>query len=498
MTSISAATGASTGALAAAAQARVPAPAPQEPQAPQPSALVTVTGAPPAASMVYSRPAPAWASPPTDAVSALMAPNYGRGTQEGLAGQWRGLGGVLLSQLAASAASQPFSYRQTFVPQVDATQPLDGQLRGVQFGAATVNLQLQTRSGQTVKLQILVNNGGQGGAQGMSVEVSSTGALGDAERQALDSLSGGLDALLEGLGRADAPKLALTDLLGASSSVFSSLSLEVKNPKAGAALASFALQLGDKEKTLSLQGAVGQLSVRLDAASPLQSADAGQRQAAVAQLLRQVDTAASRGHADDRLVDLFKSGFAQMHGVAGTGEGAGRLLGPALADKVQPLLSGLADFDASFEGDFSRNNRFGAVTEKGHAAYQLGQRTEVKNVDAVRGNATVVQVQSERLDASYLQARFGGMLDPDSGNYDRYEIHDSSTSTTLIEARDGQLLSARQLVERSKLEIFEKLVNHKVEERRETPGNERFIDELLKTAPTAADSATAPRAAGPG
>jgi len=483
MTSLSAASGASTGtgvsalaAMAAAARARAPASAVQE--APSPSAVVTVANAPLAPSMVYARPVPAWAFAPTDAISGLMAPNYGRGTQEGLAGQWHGLGGALLSQLA-QAGGQPYSYRQAFVPQADGTQPLDDQLRGVPFGAATVSLRLQTRSGQTVALQIAVNNGDKGGTKGMEVEISSSGALSGAERQALAALSGGLDRVLDGLGKGDTPRLALEDLLGYDASVFSGLSLEVANPAPKAAIASFALQLGDQEKTLSLQGAVGRMSVRLDAAPPLQSADAQQRQAAVAQLLRQVDAAAARSHAGDQLVDLFKSGFAQMHGVAGDGAGAVRLLGSALADKVQPLLSGLADFDASFEGDFSRSNRYGTLTEEGHAAYQLDQRTEVKKADAVRGDASIVQTQTERLDAHYLQGHLGGMLDTKNGNYDRYTIHDSSTIATLIEALDGQLVSARRQVEKSRLEVFERLVQHKVQEHRETPENGRSDRSLL-------------------
>lgn len=79
-------------------------------------------------------------------------------------------------------------YRQTFLANVDSTLSLDDQYSSVRLGAATVQFQLKTRSGQTVDLQIAVNKSSNGSIPGLQVSVSSSGALSDAERRRLPRL----------------------------------------------------------------------------------------------------------------------------------------------------------------------------------------------------------------------------------------------------------------------------------------------------------------------
>ena len=165
-----------------------------------------------------------------------------------------------------------------------------------------------------------------------------------------------------------------------------------------------------------------------------------------------IDDAAERSHADETLVALFKSSFAQLQGAAPT-KAADTPLDPTsaveagLTEKAQPLLSGLVDFEASFSGDFAHANRWGSTNEKGHAQYAISQKTAVE-VDHKLKTVDIAQTQSEQLQSRYAKARFDGVLDTQSGNFDRYSVQDRSTVTTLINAAQGTPLSAARTTDR--------------------------------------------------
>jgi hypothetical protein len=477
---------ASAKATAAAQQTAADAPASSDPASSSPAIKITTE---PQRPVVYHFPAPvrAWAQPPQDDISALMARNFGSrsgGVGTDLSKQWSGLGGALLLQAAQETARGPFTYQQTLLANVDTTQPLGAQFRSMQFGATTVALQVKTRSGQTVSLQIDVNNkvgpDGRRGTQGVQVTVSSTGALSDAERKALTDLAGGLDQALSGLGQ-DQPQLALQGLLGAgagaSGGAFASLSLAIKG---AAAYKSFALNLDAQHKTLALETQTGKINLRLNADSPLQSTNAQQRQAAIAQYLQQIDAAAQRSHADARMAALFKDGFAQMQGITPADKAvAERLLGsPSLADKILPRLSGLADFEAGFSNDFKKLNQAGQVTEAGHVDYQISQHTTYKTAPD-KGDATITQKQNESLKGHYLKALYGAELKPDEGNYEKFVFNDSTSATTQIEARNGQLISALQTVEKNRSMLYERLERHRVVDSWSKPEHDGYGQSLL-------------------
>ncbi|RLJ37447.1 hypothetical protein C8C98_1158 [Acidovorax sp. 106] len=428
-----------------------------------------------------------WANAPAgDAISRQMESNQLRNNGGKLASQWNGLGGALLS-LAAAPATGPVQYQQTLLMAADPTQPLQAQFAGLQRGATTVNLQIKTRSGQTVDLQIAANNQpgqpGQASSRGLQVSVNTSGPLSDNERQALAALSQGLEEALAGLGDEKAPAINLSGLLAYDRSVFSQLDLDIQNPTPGAALGSFAFHLGDSGNALSYQGAKGKLDLRLDANPPLQAGSTEQRQAAIAQQLQLIDDAAERSHADETLVALFKSSFAQLQGAAPT-KAADTPLDPTsaveagLTEKAQPLLSGLVDFEASFSGDFAHPNRWGSTNEKGHAQYAISQKTAVE-VDHKLKTVDIAQTQSEQLQSRYAEARFDGVLDMQSGNFDRYSVQDRSTVTTLINAAQGKPLSAARTTDRQQLETHETLVKHRVVDRRETPNQQHLLTVLL-------------------
>lgn len=430
----------------------------------------------------------AWAQPPEgDAISSLMERNYTRSKFSDLAGQWSGLGKALLSR-AAQPSTGPVQYEQSYLSGADKTLSLKTQFGQMQIGATTVHLQIKTRSGQTVDLQIAANNKvespGGASSHGLQVSVSTSAPLSDTERQALADLSEGLEEALAGLGGSDqTPEMKLSGLLNYDRSVFSQLSLDVKNPTHGAALEAFALTLGDGGNSLSYDGSAGKLDLRLDATPPLPAGSTEQRQAAIAQQLQRIDAAAERSHADEKLVALFKSSFSQLHGAAPIKPTEKPLETPGpinaeVADEAQAMLSGLVDFEASFSGDFTRVNRWGSVNEQGHAQYAISQKTQVETDDK-RKTATIVQVQNEQLQSTYAKARHGGALDLSSGNFDRHTIQDSNTTTTAINIAKGKIAEAVRSTDTRQMKTEEMLVKHRVMERHETPNHQRLVTQLV-------------------
>ncbi|OWQ92120.1 hypothetical protein CDN99_07140 [Roseateles aquatilis] len=476
--------------------------------------------------VVYVRPATggstrAWTTPPNDkdTISTLMARNSGRDAH-GLADRWRGLGGALLSQLAKDGTS----YKQTladFVPTVSgadgtdptaAVSPEEAQaqaLGGVSINATQVELKIQTRSGQTVQLKIAVNDGSQNRASGLEVEVTSSGTLSAAERSALSDLAGGLDRALEGLGQG-APRLDLSGLMNYDSTVLSSLDLKVDTPNVAtsdgtvsstASLGSFALHLGSDRKTVALKGASGELSMNVDATAPIGTVDPAKRQAAILKSLERIDAAAERGHADELLVGLFKDAFKQLQAPPADADKAAAdaararkdqdpasiavtpavsALSPALEQQVQPLRSGLADFDAHFSGDFEKTNRFGGVKEKGHAEYRIGQKTTTRADPAAAAPdaMSITQTQTETLDANWQKTRTL-MLDTGRGNYDAYKVQDSKTVTTLIDTAKGQIARALRKTDEHSLKTIDEIENFRSRAHSGAPQDRQFVERLV-------------------
>lgn len=469
-----------------------------------------------------------------DDLSELMARNSGRDAHS-LSDRWRGLGGALLKQLGATGAS----YKQTladFVPKpsnpdapdaIDATAGTDPAaavaalqeqaLGGVSTNATSLSLKIQTRSGQTVELKIGVNDGANGGTRGLQVEVSSSGQLGDAERKALAGLAEGLDEAMEGLGEG-VPTLNLSKLAAFDQSgVLSQLDLKVENPNGPAdvpgVMKSFSLQLGGDKKSLSLQTTSGEMSMEVDAATPLGPSNGAQRWSAIDQLLKQVDAAAERSHADPTMTQAFKDAFrvlqappldasatdakdgstavgatkksgadmnVQAFKPAADDDASGAALAASMSDglrsQVQGLQSGLADFQASFSADSQRTSRIGSIKEQGHAEYKIGQTTTTRPNTAT-GGLSIQQSQTEELTASFQKSR-SFTLNRDSGNYDATTVEDRKTITTLIDTAKDSIARAMRKTDEHRLKTFTSLENHRATEHQEWPSQRSFMERL--------------------
>ncbi len=439
-----------------------------------------------AVDVVYTKPAPlttqrqAWTSQTRDEVSSLMAVNSARSSAEGLAGRWRGLGSALLSQFASTGAD----YRQTLVNYQAAeipgmtAQSLDAAaLENFSDKAAKASLKVQTRSGQTVEFIIAVDNAP--GRNDLQVEIKSSGPLSNSEKNALAKLAQGFDKALNGLGQADQPQLDLANLMDFDSSVLKSVDLSIRNPQASQPLSAFNLHLGPERKTIEFKGQLGETALTVDAHTPLGAVDSRQRQSAINELLRKFDAAAQRSHADSRLVDLFKDAFTQLHSAtASTAVSAVTAKQQEAASRIQPLLSGLADFEASFSGEFERTGRYGAVIEKGNVDYRFSQKTELKPIVGFE-DLSAEQTQNEKLRGQYMQSRGGVMLNTASGNYDIVTIEDSTSTTTNVSTFEGQLSEAIRQTEQQLLQTIKQLVDFRVKEERSTPLNKSLVENLL-------------------
>lgn len=430
-----------------------------------------------------------WLSPVgvDDAVSAIMARNRGMNSYS-LGDQWRGLGGALLARFASTGEN----YAQTMVddPTTDAAMGLQAlspeeqaqqaasiaatqatMLANVSPYAPSASLKIQTRSGQTVELKILVNPGFDG-VIGMQVDLKASGAMTASERTAIAQLASGLDRALEGLGRDDAVALDLSGLTSYDRDAIGSIDLTVNNTQSHQVLRTFSLHLGDDRQSIALKGSDGDMNLSVDRTAGAGTAPAPQRSAALQSTLDRMVSAGQRGHANAELVQQMVSGFKQLQAAAPTADG------PAASQ-----LSGLADFEASFSGNATRSNRFGSTHEASQAQYQLSQKTTTQDAGTDTGGRSVArsvaQTVSERLSADIRQASGpDAMLDVRTGNHSTIGVHDSRTVTTLIDSAADHTTRVLRKTDEQQLKTLVDLESHRVARRQSWPLQRSLLERL--------------------
>jgi hypothetical protein len=435
-------------------------------------------------------PARFWSAAHDNAVGELMLRNSGPG-ETTLADRWRGLGGALLQQLAATGTGTTQTLAEVMPAAADDAAAVEGApdpvaaaaeleaqaLSDVATNAVTVRLTVTTRSGRSVDLEIAVNDGMHGGTRGLKVEVGSSGALSDAERDALAALAGALDPALEGLGQA-VPQVDLSRLSefdGAGELAGLELAIENPNMHVGrGALRSFSLQLDGERKALSLKRTDSEMSLSV-ANSAAGAVDGAQRRSAIDRMLAQIDAAAERSHADAVTTGLFKDAFRQLQ--APPPEAAAAAPERDLASQVQALQSGLADFEARFSGRSEKTNRLGGLIEQATTDYRIGQAT-ASVAQPATGGQSVKQVQTEASDAQIQKTRTL-LLDVSSGNYDETNIQDRKTVTTLIDTSRTAVVRALRKTEEQRLLAFTSLERQRAVEHRESPLSRSFVERLL-------------------
>lgn len=371
----------------------------------------------------------AWSQRPGDAISSLMAGNFGLPS---LATRFNGLGAAMLKRFDTEAGG--FSQSVTLAaPGASAIAPAD------LFATADnqVKLSIKTASGATVELSL----GSQG--DGLAVEVKvSGGELNEAERKALTQLSGAFQDAIDGLGDLP-PKLAFGGFTDFDPNVLSSVDFTARTKADGkGAIQAVEFHADAKTRSLSATGPSGTVKVDVDLSQPAILGNATQQAQAVARYLRQVDTAGSRGRGDAALVAMFKDAFSQLNTNYGvTAPLAGREAPGVIALNAgdHSLLSGLADFNASMVQAPNASNPM-RPEEVDTFSYKLSQDTSVTGKDS--RNRTIHQDQQAQLVASFHRA-----LSPDatllltaakeSQSYEFVQIDDQAKTSADITYKDG-------------------------------------------------------------
>lgn len=435
---------------------------------------------------VYARPEPvkqelAWASPPEDELSQLMQGNIEKQPLVLLNSSvlLNGLGAKLLERFSTTQSD----FSQTVVsyepqyrnPTVDGTSinysstdlartsAVDA-LKNAAGATNRIGFRIQTLSGKTVDISISYGGNGKEIKGGLSVGIHvSGGELTEAEKTAVAKLSSGFESLLQSVSQGTGD-VDVSGLLGYDATVLSGVDLTVRQtPQFGSELKSLDFHANSKQRSFALETTKGHLSLSVDLTQAAVLGSTAQQHAAVQNYLSQFDAANQRGHGDSRLLGQFKDAFAALHSnypVSGGSTTPAR--SPALNDKDRSVLTGLADFEASFSGDFDRSN------EVGHLDYRVAQSTQILGENKLNG-LSVSQTQTARLKSSFLRSPDGSPLNTASGNYESISIDDETSSTTSFKYANYELQIAKTKQVSNQLELLKKFVDHKVTEERSTP-----------------------------
>lgn len=430
----------------------------------------------------------AWAQPPADTASRLVESNlnaYGKSGR--LASLLNGLGSQLLQGLSgdqrewhqAAVVYRP-GYREPGNSDVSAggTAAVDA-LKAAAEIENTINLKIRTKSGKDVEIAIRFGGDGKAVQSSLGIDIKTSEDLDAGELAAIAKLGQGLDAALQG-AVGEIPKVDIAGLLGFDSKFIAGVDLKLNGATQRNGVQSFEFHAAATSRSFSMQSVTGRLAVDVDlSTAPLGSAE--QQRAALQRFLDQFDAANVRAHGEEALLEQFKAAFTQLNTDYPPPESRPAAALPAwvLNDQDRSVLSGLADFKASMSGDFDNGSPTRKITEAGHMRYEVAQTTEIEGIDKKNG-LRIVQSQTAALHATQERSRGKAALDKESGNYDVFRITDKTSSTTTVEYADLDVQSASQEESTSRLDQYEKWVDHELVEQRDTPYSTRVLRDLIE------------------
>ncbi|WP_153116625.1 hypothetical protein [Rhodocyclus tenuis] len=414
-----------------------------------------------------------WASSANDDISEVMRGNLRASAGNGgISALLKGLGSSLLGR---------FSSTQTAYSQV-GTNYISGGTAGVsaadavwkaQYAENTISLTLTTTSNKQVTVAIAFDQTHQEVNNSLSVQISSTATLTQEESAAIAALATGFETALQGIGRNSTTSqqttlstIDVSGLMDFDPAVLASVDLKVSEAARYVGLKSLDFHADSSSRRFAMKGIDGDVSVKVDLSQPLAIGSKAQQQASIERYLKQFDAANARAQGEAQLVGQFKSIFSQLHSSYPTPSGTAKPLPSAFTAAREQWLSGLADFQASMSGEFS-NGLSGKLTKSGELDYLVSQKTTV-----ISGNTRIRAAQSESaaLTATIMKSRNNATLDIGLGNYDVFKISDSSSFSSgfSINVRDDYVETATLKRIVSQLMHYEKIVNYKAEDTRET------------------------------
>ncbi|MBC3906806.1 hypothetical protein [Undibacterium umbellatum] len=300
----------------------------------------------------------------------------------------------------------------------------------------SMGLSVTLASGRSIEFSIKSN------ADGLSVEASSSAQLTESESRALEKLAAGLEKTANSYF-AD-QRINLDALANFDTFAISSLKLEIK---VGEQELNF--NINQSHHQLNIKSASGQIDIDVSHDNPGLRGNAAQRNKAIQLFLGQIDTAGNRGGADKELVSLYKDAFSIMQKINTEEDGSDlstQLPGRAPSfwdDAAQPLLTGLADFNAKITGVVSTPNP-AHLQESDYFNYQVSQKTTQQGHAA---NGSISQILDSRLSAAFhqeLKSNEKPVLSSDrnSQSYRYSKVEDHASSKLILGFDKNQLNSA--------------------------------------------------------
>jgi hypothetical protein len=429
-----------------------------------------------------------WEQASDNAIGQVMGRNTtGVSAQSRLAG----LGAALLEHVSSNASN----YRQSVVnvgapesaQKIQATAA-NSLLEFQSAPSARVELNIQTKSGASVRLAIVDQSESSVTGTGISVEVIVDGELSPAEKAALKSLANGFEKAVQGLA-GDATQTDLEGLSKFDSNVISKLELKATiygrdalGMRYEKLAASFKADVNTR--AIQLKRPDGEVKMTTDLRQPAQWGSSEQKAYAVGQYLKHMDQAAQRGHASRDLVDMFKSTFMAMNASYGSQEaglkvndanatGPVNLNGDAAtwSEEDKSLLTGLADFDATLSATPRASNPRKTM-EQDTFQYSINQSTTISG--SSQSNRAITQTQTAQLEAAYHQSLFSSgppLLDDKSAsqNYYFHQIEDSSSTAVHLAYEKNAPTSATLAQSSSQSQHVQKYEYAKLTDDRVTP-----------------------------
>ncbi|GGP17704.1 hypothetical protein [Silvimonas iriomotensis] len=362
-----------------------------------------------------------WRSTVQDPVSVMMGKQFQANT---LSARFSGLGAALLEKFSSGNGNYSQSVQRT-----GGSPSLTASLHG------DVSLRIKTRSGTLVTLSITSMT------SGMDIKVHSDASLTDEERGAIAGLADSFQSAIDGLTQ-EPPRLDLAGLAGFDTRQLSSVDLDASLNNQSVVPTSASVHLDKQVSSVNVSMTQGKMQLSVNAGNPALQGTAGQRAAAVANLMAQLDAAAKRGQGNATLVSLFKDAFTTFNSKASALDTAG--LNLPLNDREHAMLTGLADYTGSITDTPTHPNplRPGEVDK---FEWNVSQSTVFKGKTA--DDHSITQTQKMTLVAAFHRPLKPGQelrltTDPDSQNYYYDVINDSAQSRADVAMQDGQLTSA--------------------------------------------------------
>jgi hypothetical protein len=356
---------------------------------------------------------------------------------------------------------------------VTLSVPATSSANGTSNSQSAVALTVTTQSGIEVSLQMTRQQGG------LVVELNTSGGkLNRDEAAAISQLSDGLQKALDGLD-AGTTQLDISDLMKFDTSQLKSVDLKTDLRNGDNVTQSLNLHADDKERWLGFHN--GDVSIKLDTdvSKLTQAGSAEQQAAALDQWSAKMDQAATRGHGDRDMLNLFKASFRALNttqGQASHSVNTQRVIAIDANAAKNGAISGLADFSASYQQTPRSDNPY-KPDEQDTFSLEVAQQTRSQQH---------TDTQDLTQDTLFkLKASFHTALDSDgaakltalksSQNYRYHLIDDEERSQTVVSQNKKGELTAQTTQQLTQHETVKSYQQAKLIDSVEIPHSEKRV-----------------------